>query len=142
MYILVIGFMPVWKMLKLLRMLLFDNLKHITIWLKAKLSHHKIICLYSSQSAEVMKGATSHQGNLATSLDSFANEIRNSSNEGIKTAEKLNDESQQLGSSMLVLCQESSQWCETTEGTVDMLSRDQLSFYDLNKRQLRNVEQV
>lgn len=94
------------------------------------------------QSAEVMKGATSHQGNLATSLDSFANEIRNSSNEGIKTAEKLNDESQQLGSSMLVLCQESSQWCETTEGTVDMLSRDQLSFYDLNKRQLRNVEQT
>ncbi|XP_078269009.1 kinesin-like protein KIF11 [Rhinoraja longicauda] len=94
------------------------------------------------QSAEAMKGATSHQGNLATSLDSFSNEIRNSSSEGIKTADKLIDEGQQLGSSMRVLCQESSQWCESTEGTVEVLSRDQLSFYDLNKRQLRNFEQI
>ncbi|XP_051882851.1 kinesin-like protein KIF11 [Pristis pectinata] len=94
------------------------------------------------QSAEVMEGATSHQENLATSLAGFANEIRNASYEGIKTADQLNVNCQQLGSSMLVLCQESSQWCESTEGTVDMLRQDQVSSFDINKRQLRNVEQT
>ncbi|XP_072095438.1 kinesin-like protein KIF11 [Mobula birostris] len=94
------------------------------------------------QSADVMDGATSQQENLVTSLDGFANEIKNASCEGITTADKLNVECQQLGCNMQVLHQESSQWCESTEGTVDTLSQDQESFFDVNKRQLRNLVQT
>ncbi|XP_069756634.1 kinesin-like protein KIF11 isoform X2 [Narcine bancroftii] len=106
---------------------------------------HSLTLLHENlnfQSGEVMEGAASHEENLAASLNSFANEIRKTSSEGIKTADQLNVECQQLSSSMMVHCQENSQWCKSTESTIDMFCQDQLSFFDINRKQLRNIEQT
>ncbi|XP_067858548.1 kinesin-like protein KIF11 [Heptranchias perlo] len=106
--------------------------------------HHSLTMLQDNvqlQSAKAMESATSHQEKFTTSLGSFASEIRTTSSEGIKAADLSNVECQQLSSGMLVLCQESSQWCQSTTSTVDLFSQDQLSFLNGNKRRLRNLEQ-
>uniref|UniRef100_UPI00398F01B4 kinesin-like protein KIF11 n=1 Tax=Pristiophorus japonicus TaxID=55135 RepID=UPI00398F01B4 len=94
------------------------------------------------QSAKAMENATSHQEKLTTSLDSFACEIRKTSSEGKKAANQSNIECQQLTSGMLAVCQESSQWCDSTMDTVNLFSQDQLSFLNGNKRMLENLEQA
>ncbi|XP_048407472.1 kinesin-like protein KIF11 [Stegostoma tigrinum] len=94
------------------------------------------------QSAKAMENAACHQGKLLTTLDGLANGIRETSSEGLKFADQSNVKCQQLNSDMLTLCQESSRWCESTAGTVDLFSQEQLCSLRGNKRRLENHEQM
>ncbi|XP_060698368.1 kinesin-like protein KIF11 [Hemiscyllium ocellatum] len=94
------------------------------------------------QSAKAVEDAASHQGELFTTLNGLANEIRETSSEGFKVADHSNLKCQQLSSDMLALCQESSRWCESTVGTVDLFSQDQQCFFNGHKRMLENREQT
>ncbi|XP_067908729.1 kinesin-like protein KIF11 [Heterodontus francisci] len=107
--------------------------------------HHSLTMLQDNvqlQSAKTMENAAFHQEKLTTALGTFASEIRKTSSKGIKTTDQSNIECHQLSSGMLALCQESSQWCESTAGTVNLFSQDQLSFLNDNKRRLENHEQA
>ncbi|XP_078421064.1 kinesin-like protein KIF11 [Cetorhinus maximus] len=94
------------------------------------------------QSVNAMEDTASHQEKLTTTLDGWASEIRKTFSEGLKAADKSNNECQKLSSGMLVLCQESSQWCESTADTVNLFCQDQLSFLNRKKRRLENHEQT
>ncbi|XP_078079647.1 kinesin-like protein KIF11 isoform X1 [Mustelus asterias] len=107
--------------------------------------HHSLSMLQDDvqlQSTNALEDTAAHQEKLITTLDSLAGEIRKTSSEGLKTADKLNIECQQLSSGMLILCQESGQWYESTADTVNLFCQGQLSFLHGKKRRLENHNQT